>query len=81
MSKLHLTCFKAHEETGVKCKKSNCRLWMRSDKFHNCTVIAAKEGPMTLQEIGEIFDVTRMRICQIEKTVLQKLSDHTKDSL
>lgn len=34
---------------------------------------------MTLQEIGEIFDVTRMRICQIEKTVLQKLSDHTKD--
>lgn len=79
MSKLHLTCFSAHEETGISCKKSSCRQWMKSEQFHNCAIIAAKQGPMTLQEIGEIFDVTRMRICQIEKTVLQKLSDHTKE--
>lgn len=80
MSKLHLTCFSAHEETGINCKKASCRQWMKSDRFQNCAIVAAKQGPMTLQEIGEIFDVTRMRICQIEKTVLQKLSDHTKDA-
>ena len=25
----------------------------------NCTLLAAKDGPMTLQEIGSIFNVTR----------------------
>ena len=34
---------------------------------------------MTLQQIGEIFGVTRMRICQIEKTILKKLVSHTKE--
>jgi len=28
---------------------------------------------MTLQKIGDIFGVTRMRICQIEKKTLSKL--------
>ena len=27
----------------------------------------------TLQEIGEVFNLTRMRICQIEKSILGKL--------
>jgi DNA-directed RNA polymerase sigma subunit (sigma70/sigma32) len=28
---------------------------------------------MTLHEIGKIFGLTRMRICQIEKRALQKI--------
>jgi DNA-directed RNA polymerase sigma subunit (sigma70/sigma32) len=28
---------------------------------------------MTLQEIGTIYGLTRMRICQIEKSVYEKL--------
>lgn len=72
--KVSLTCFNAHSDLGVNCKKTNCKHWISSSKFNNCTIIAAKEGPMTLQEIGEIFDVTRMRICQIEKSVMQKMS-------
>lgn len=40
----------------------------------NCSIIGAVQGEHTLQEIGDIFDVTRMRICQIEKTILSDLS-------
>jgi DNA-directed RNA polymerase sigma subunit (sigma70/sigma32) len=36
---------------------------------------------MTLQEIGEIFDVTRMRICQIEKSVMRKMSDQLDEDI
>lgn len=42
----------------------------------NCAVLAAKrEDTRTLQEIGDIFGVTRMRICQIEKAVMSKLRE------
>ena len=40
---------------------------MKEEKHHNCVILAAEDGPMTLQEVGDIFNVTRMRICQIEK--------------
>ena len=40
----------------------------------NCSVIGAAQGEHTLQEIGDIFDVTRMRICQIEKDIIGKLA-------
>jgi len=29
---------------------------------------------MTLQDIGDLFDITRMRVCQIEKNSLVKLN-------
>ena len=64
-----LTCFKAHADLEVDCQKMSCRYWqkMGSKKHHNCVILAAEDGPMTLQEVGDIFSVTRMRICQIEK--------------
>jgi DNA-directed RNA polymerase sigma subunit (sigma70/sigma32) len=33
------------------------------------------EDKITLQDIGDIFKVTRMRICQIEKNAIKKLKD------
>ena len=70
-----LTCFKAHADLGVDCQKKSCRYWqeMESKKHHNCVILAAEDGPMTLQEVGDIFKVTRMRICQIEKLAKQFL--------
>lgn len=64
-----LSCFKAHSDAGVKCEKTDCRYWqkMKEKKHQNCVILAAEDGPMTLQEVGDIFSVTRMRICQIEK--------------
>ncbi len=68
-----MKCFEAYECYKVNCKKQDCRQWIDNSKSMNCTIIAAKEGPLTLQEIGDIFGVTRMRICQIEKKIIKKV--------
>ncbi len=67
------TCSNEHKKRNLKCEKKDCRLWIDSESHLNCTVIGSKNGPLTLQEIGEIFGVTRMRICQIEKSIMKKL--------
>ena len=41
-------------------------------------ILSASRKKHTLQEIGEIFGVTRMRICQLEKNILEKLKDQIK---
>jgi len=71
--RLNTTCFSEHERCNVSCSNKMCRLWIDSEKNLNCTVLAAKDGPKTLQEIGDVFKVTRMRICQIEKAIFAKL--------
>ena len=72
------TCFKEHHTHQTSCEKKECRHWISCGKFQNCSILAANKGPLTLQEIGDIFGVTRMRICQIEKTVIKKLSSKSK---
>jgi hypothetical protein len=69
------TCFAAHKEAGRMCEKTSCRYWhaMENEKHLNCTILAARTGPFTLQQVGDMFNVTRMRICQIEKAAKQFL--------
>ncbi len=70
---LGTTCFSEHEKYGVACKKKECRYWQKMNDCQNCTLISSNKGTKTLQEIGDIFGVTRMRICQLEKIILEKL--------
>lgn len=38
-------------------------------------MIAAESGPKTLQEIGDYYGISRMRICQIEKSLMERLKN------
>jgi len=67
-----MKCFDMHESHSVKCNKHECRYHIDNPESMNCTIIAARHGPMTLQQIGDIFGITRMRICQIEKKIIKK---------
>ena len=68
-----MKCFEKCKSQNSDCKKEDCRHWMKSHEFNNCTILAADKGPMTLQSIGDIFGITRMRVCQIEKKILSKI--------
>jgi DNA-directed RNA polymerase specialized sigma subunit len=67
------TCHNEHEKHKVSCQKQECRYWHASEKYQNCIQIASRSGEKTLQDIGDMFGVTRMRICQIEKLIFKKL--------
>jgi len=66
-------CFEVHDRKRIACKKESCKHWINCRQDLNCVLISAKEGPKTLQEVGDVFKLTRMRICQIEKGILSKL--------
>lgn len=68
-----IVCFEFYDDCELSCEKSSCRYWINHKTSQNCALIAASSGPKTLQEIGDIFGVTRMRICQIEKSIKNKL--------
>ena len=71
------TCFKAHYDCNKVCKKNSCRYWHdMNNENSNCIInkVNCLSKDLTLQDIGDIFGITRMRICQIEKQTLKKLS-------
>lgn len=67
------TCFAVQSKLELDCQRSACKQWINYSKGHNCVLIAVQNGPQTLQEIGDIYGVTRMRICQVEKETLERL--------
>jgi len=67
------TCFSEHKKACAPCQNTQCKYWLDHRPGQNCTIIAASNGEMTLQDIGNIFSITRMRVCQIEKSVIKKI--------
>jgi hypothetical protein len=67
------TCFAVTARANVDCQRQRCQHWIQHVEGHNCALIAAAEGPHTLQKIGQIYGLTRMRICQIEKSIFEKI--------
>lgn len=67
------TCFAVQARYGVDCQRQGCQHWIPHGESHNCVILAAQDGPHTLQKIGQIYGLTRMRICQIEKGIFEKI--------
>ncbi len=67
------TCFEVQATHNVNCQRKRCRQWINHNEGHNCVLITARRGSHTLQEIGKIYVLTRMRICQIEKEIIEKV--------
>lgn len=72
------TCFAARDRYKSQCPKTECRYWIENTDSCNCSIIASTNGGMTLEQIGQIFGLTRMRVCQIEKSIYKKISDQLK---
>ena len=69
------TCWETNKENETPCRNKECRLWLKCKAKQNCTIKAAQDGPKTLQEIGNLHELTRMRICQVEKEALRKIRE------
>ncbi len=69
----NVTCFSVLAKQGVDCQRKRCQHWISHEEGHNCVMITAQIGPHTLQQIGKIYGLTRMRICQIEKSIYEKI--------
>ena len=73
------TCYSLYSKLNIECKKTSCRHWPPSEQDLNCTILSARTGPKTLQQIGDIFNLTRMRVCQLEKSIVKKIQQRTKN--
>lgn len=67
------TCYEAVDRCNSMCERKSCKQWIDFNEGRNCLLITTQAGPLTLNEIGKIYGLTRMRICQIEKNIYQKI--------
>ena len=70
-----MKCFDYHRDKNKSCEKINCRYWIENKDSQMCCINLCKSrSNLTLEDVGKIFGVTRMRICQIEKAAIKKLN-------
>ena len=66
-------------ETGsIKINVPDLEPW---ELQHTCALDVAERGGITLEEVGEIMNLTRERIRQVEVRGLSKIKDHTGGEL
>ena len=68
-----LSCFAKTLLENKSCDNTNCVYFYNCSENKNCVINASNKKTHTLQEIGDIFDISRMRVCQIEKKSLKKI--------
>ena len=69
------SCVNKVKKCNLPCEETSCRHSLKSPENLNCSLIVAEKGPLTLQEIGDFYGISRMRVCQIEKALLKKIKN------
>ena len=80
MSEDHLPqCSKDCLRDNKNCEKSNCRMFIEYEQDNNCSLVALyQNGPMTLDEVSKRLKISLVRVSQIEKEAMKKLSKRIK---
>ena len=72
-------CYMECKKSGSCCHNSGCKMWIDFEEDYNCSLISIEEnGPMTLDQISKRLKVSLVRISQIEKKALTKISKRIK---
>ena len=62
------------------CEEEECRCWIDYPEDNNCINVAIeKHGAMTLAEVAKRLNISLVRVSQIEKQALKKLSKRIKN--
>ncbi len=70
------TCFYYQQKMNKCCQKKECRYFQNNiPESQNCIINKSNEKEHTLEEIGNIFEISRMRICQLEKQIILKIKE------
>lgn len=66
-------------KTGNKCMENECRMWIDYEQDQNCSLVSIySNGKMTLEEVAKRLKISFVRVSQIEKEALNKLSKRIK---
>lgn len=61
------------------CSKENCKCWIDYPEDDNCIHVSIeKHGAMTLQQVADRLGISFVRVSQIEKQAIKKLSKRIK---
>ncbi len=61
------------------CEEDESRCWIDYPEDDNCIYVAIeKHGPMTLAEVSKRLGISLVRVSQLEKQALKKLSKRIK---
>jgi len=80
MSKYQLPdCAESCLKQGQECSNQECRMWIDYGEDQNCSLVSIyQNGSMTLEEVAKRMKVSFVRVSQIEKQALKKLSKRIK---
>lgn len=71
-----------NKKDRTQCNEESCRCWIDYPEDDNCIHVSiSKNGAMTLDEVSKRLGVSLVRISQIEKQTMKKLSKRIKFDL
>lgn len=73
------SCSKECMRDKKSCSKGECRMWIDYETDQNCSLVSIyQNGKMTLEEVAKRMHISLVRVSQIEKEAMKKLSKRIK---